>query len=504
MEYLVQMLDITKSFPGVLALDKIDFILKEGEVHVILGENGAGKSTLMKILSGVYEPNRGKIIIGSNEFSKLTPKLSAQNGIAIIYQELSCINELSVYENIFVGKLLTKKVLGKRVIDKKAMIDKARGLLSLVGLNINPCTLMDELSVSQKQMVEIAKALSTNSKVIIMDEPTSSLTLEETKNLFNIIKNLKSKGIGIVYISHKLDEIKQIGDRVTILKDGKYVDTKNVNETDIEELISLMVGRELKQKYIQTKKQRRKHGEALLTVENLNRADSKVKNINFELYKGEILGFAGLIGSGRTELMSALFGADKATGKITFDGKEYKLKNTYNAIKNDIAMLTENRRKTGIFQNFDVCKNISSGWLIKKSFFQGMFGLTNVKRERELALKYSKDLKVKCSSISQNICDLSGGNQQKAIIAKWLAADANLFIFDEPTRGIDVGAKSEIYGIMRSLTDQGKGIMMVSSEMPELLMVCDRIIVFREGEISAVLTSDEASEEKIMLAAAQH
>ena len=504
MDYLVKMKGITKKFPGVLALDNINFDLKSGEVHVILGENGAGKSTLMKILSGVYQPDEGTIIINDKEYSSLTPKKSSEYGIEIIYQELSCIDELSIYENIFVGKLLTKKVLGKKFIDIKAMKAKARELLDIVGLNVKTTLIMEELSVSQKQLVEIAKALSANAKVIIMDEPTSSLTIEESRNLFKIIKDLKAKGIGIIYISHKLGEIKQIGDRVTVLKDGKYVATKNVAETEIEQMINLMVGRELKSKYMQGIKELKKFDKVLLKVEDFTRLDNKVKNVNFELYEGEILGFAGLIGAGRTELMSALFGADKAKGKVWFDGKEYKVKNTYQAIKQNIAMLTESRRQTGIFQNFEVWRNISSGWLIKKSKGKGLIGLTNVNEERKIAKKYEKALNIKCSSIDQNITDLSGGNQQKAIVGKWLAANAKIFIFDEPTRGIDVGTKSDIYNIMNSLTQEGKSIMMVSSELPELLLVCDRIIVFREGEISAVITCDEATEQKIMTAAAKY
>lgn len=504
MDSLVKMQGITKKFPGVLALSNINFDLKSGEVHVILGENGAGKSTLMKILSGVYEPDEGLIIINGNEYSSLTPKKSSDNGIEIIYQELSCINDLPIYENIFVGKLLTKKILGKKIVDVKAMKAKARELLDMVGLDIKTTATIGELSVSQKQLVEIAKALSAEAKVIIMDEPTSSLTIEETKNLFRIISDLKSKGLGIIYISHKLGEIKQIGDRITILKDGKYITTKNVVDMNIEEMINLMVGRELKTKYTQGKREYIKRDKVLLKVENLTRADNKVKDVSFELYEGEILGFAGLIGAGRTELMSALYGAEKAKGKIWFDGKEYKLKNTYHAIKNEIAMLTESRRQTGIFQNFEVWRNISSGWLIKKSKGKGLLGLTNVNEERKIAGKYKEALNIKCSSIDQNISDLSGGNQQKAIVAKWLAAGAKIFIFDEPTRGIDVGTKSDIYNIMNTLTKEGKSILMVSSELPELLLVCDRIIVFRDGQISAIITCDQATEENIMTAAAKY
>lgn len=502
MSCLVEMKNITKRFPGVVALEGIDFQLMPGEVHVLLGENGAGKSTLMKILSGVYEPSEGTIILDGIEYPRLTPKESADNKISIIYQELSLIDELSIGENIFVGKLPTKKYLGMDLVDYSYIEKRTKELLKKVGLNRNPLVIVGELAISEKQQVEIAKALAAEARIIIMDEPTSSLTIEETNNLFNIIRQLKREGVGIVYISHKLKEIKEIGDKVTILKDGKYVGTKNIENVEVGELVTMMVGRELKEKYLSSSRERRGTGEVIFKIENLMRDDSKIKNVSFELYKGEILGFAGLIGSGRTELMNVIFGADKVkSGNVYLFGEKLDIKNPYEAIKKGMALVTENRRETGFLHNFDICKNISIAPLVKNSKLGGIWGLLNKNKETKYALEQTGSLKIKCSTVNQNITELSGGNQQKVIIGKWLAAESNMIIFDEPTKGIDVGAKSEIYNIMRKLADDGKAIIMVSSEMPELLSVCDRIAVFREGEIKTVLSSDEATEEKIILAA---
>lgn len=502
MSYLVEMKNITKIFPGVVALKGINFQLMPGEVHVLLGENGAGKSTLMKILSGVYEPSEGTIILDGKEYPRLTPKESADNKISIIYQELSLIDELSIGENIFVGKLPTKKYLGMELVDYSYIEKRTKELLKKVGLNRDPSVIVEELAISEKQQVEIAKALAAEARIIIMDEPTSSLTIEETNNLFNIIRQLKREGVGIVYISHKLKEIKEIGDRVTILKDGQYVGTKNIQNVEVEELVTMMVGRELKEKYLSGSHVHKETGEVIFKIENLTRADNKVKNVSFKLYKGEILGFAGLIGSGRTELMNAIFRADKVkSGDMYLSGEKLNIKNPYEAIKKGMALVTENRRETGFFHNFEIWKNISIAPLVKNSKLGGIWGLLNKSKENKYAMEQKDSLRIKCSSVNQNITELSGGNQQKVIIGKWLAAESGMIIFDEPTKGIDVGAKSEIYNIMRKLADEGKAIIMVSSEMPELLSVCDRIAVFREGEIKTVLSSDEATEEKIILAA---
>lgn len=503
MNKLVQMKNIRKEFPGVIALDDISFDLNAGEVHLLLGENGAGKSTLMKILSGVYTPTHGTIVIEGKEYSKLTPEESGKRGISVIFQELSVINKLSIAENLFVGKLPTKKFLGSKVYDKKYAINKAKELMEMVGLNRTPTTLVDDLTISEKQLVEIAKALAADSKIIIMDEPTSSLTIEETGNLFRIIRRLKEHGVGMVYISHKLEEMKQIGDRVTVIKDGVTVGTKKMEEVaSEEEIVSMMVGRELKNKYFHTQHESHATKEVIFRAENISRKDNKVKNISFELYQHEILGLAGLVGAGRTELMNTIFaGESYSKGDIYLHGKKLKIKSPYYSIKNDIAMITENRRETGIIPNFEIWRNLALAKRLKGSKLGGIGGTIDKKKERVLAREQQEKVQIKCSSLNQLITELSGGNQQKVIIGKWLAANAKLIIFDEPTKGIDVGTKSEIYAIMRKLADQGIGIIMVSSEMPELLTVCDRIVVFGEGSIKGILSAKEATEEKILITA---
>lgn len=501
METLVEMKGVVKKFPGVTALSDISFTIKAGEVHVLLGENGAGKSTLMKILSGVYQPTEGKIIIGGKEYDKLTPKDSYENGISIIYQELSVINELSIQENLFVGKLPVKKVAGINLVDYAYINKKAKETLEKVGLKRDPKTIVEDISISEKQQVEIAKALVSNSKVIIMDEPTASLTNEEVNHLFKIVKQLKAEGKGIVFISHKMSEIVELGDRVTVLKDGTYVGTKEVDGVTVDELVTMMVGREIKNNYQNENDVDYEKEEVIFEVRDLNRKDGRAKNISFKLHRGEILGFAGLVGSGRSEMMNSIFGAEpKKTGQIFLNGKEIKIKSPYSAIKNGLAMVTENRRETGFFHNFDIKKNISILPFIKNSKADGLVGLTNSKFEKKCAQKERDDLRIKCASIDQGITELSGGNQQKVILGKWLAADSQIIIFDEPTKGIDIGSKSEIYILMRKLADQGKGVLVVSSELPELLAVCDTISVFKEGEIVKTFSHKDATEEKIILA----
>ena len=503
MEYLITMDNVTMKFPGVVALDQVSFSLKPGEVHVLLGENGAGKSTLMKILSGIYTPTSAEVTVCGKFFSRLTPKESAENGIAIIYQELSVINELSIAENIFVGKIPSKKILGAKIVDYAAINSIAKQLLSRIGLNRDPGMLLKDISISEKQQVEIAKALASNARIIIMDEPTSSLTIEETENLFRIIEQLKSEGIGIIYISHKLKEIKEIGDRVTVLKDGKNVDTREVKDVEPGDLVSMMVGRNLESKYNTAGKLTDfSSKEVIFSVEDMTRRDNKVRNISFDLHKGEILGFAGLIGAGRSELMEAIFGAKPISkGKMTLFGKPLTVKSPYQAVKEGIAFVTENRRETGFFQNFEIWREISVTYNLKRSKLFGFIGLTKYKKERKIAEVEEKRLNIRCTGIDQMTVNLSGGNQQKVIIAKWLAVDSELFIFDEPTKGIDVGAKSEIYSIVRQMVEEGKGVIMVSSELPELLSICDRIIVFRDGEISGILSGKDATEQSIMIAA---
>ncbi len=500
MQPLVIMKDVKKQFPGVTALDGISFDIMPGEVHVLLGENGAGKSTLMKILSGVHKPTDGKITINGTEFTALTPKDSRSCGISVIYQELSVINELSIQENLFVGRLPTKSAGPFRIIDQRTITDRAKELLDKVGLHRQPDTAVEELSISEKQQVEIAKALAADSKILIMDEPTTSLTSSEVRHLFAVIRQLKKEGRGIVFISHKLGEIMEIGDRVTVLKDGKYVGTRRISEVTQDDLVTMMVGRQISKNY-QHDSADFKNAPTIFEVRNLSRKDGKVKNVSFKLRRGEILGFSGLVGSGRSEMMNSIFGAEpKAQGKIFIDGKEAKTLSPFHSIKNGLAMVTENRRETGFFHNFSIKKNISVLPFIKASRFAGITGLTSNTDEDRWADEQKANLNIKCYSTSQGITELSGGNQQKVILGKWLAADSRIIIFDEPTKGIDVGSKGEIYALMRKLADEGKGILVVSSELPELLAVCDTIAVFREGEIVAVFEHAEATEEKIIAA----
>ena len=499
MEALVRMENVTKEFPGVKALDNISFDIMPGEVHILLGENGAGKSTLMKILSGVYQPTSGKIYLKGKEYDKLTPKDSYENGISIIYQELSVINELSILENLFVGKLPTKKVMGMTVVDYKLMNDKAKTVLEKVGIKRNPNTMVEDISISEKQQCEIAKALVSNADVIIMDEPTTSLTTSETEHLFSIIRQLKSEGKGIVYISHKMDEIKQIGDRVTVLKDGTYVGTRNVEDVSVDDMIKMMVGREIKGTYHNTDSEDLSKEPVVFEVKNITRKDRKVNNVSFTVHKGEILGFAGLVGSGRSELMNAIFGAEpRSAGEVYIYGQKADIKSPYDAIKNGLAMVTENRRETGFLDNFSIKQNISIVPFLKTSGMNGLTGLVDNKAEDQYAANEKADMNIKCRDVEQNITELSGGNQQKVILGKWMAADSKVVIFDEPTKGIDVGSKSEIYVLMRKLASEGKGVVMVSSELPELLSVCDRICVFRDGEIRMTYDISEATEEKIV------
>lgn len=499
MEPLIRMENIVKEFPGVRALDNISFDIMPGEVHVLIGENGAGKSTLMKILSGVYTPTSGKIICNGNEYSALSTKASYDEGIAIVYQELSVINELSILENLFVGKLPTKKVAGIPVVDYKFMREKAENILKKVGLNYSPDTMVGTLAMPDKQLTEIAKALVSDAKVIVLDEPTTSLTTAEVANLHRLVRELKAEGVGIVYISHKMSELHQIGDRITVLKDGGYVGTYPIEELSIDQLVALMVGREVSGTYLADPSVNVEEQPVIFEVKNITRADGSARNVSFQLHKGEILGFAGLVGAGRTETMEAIFGAaPKSDGQIFLNGKEIKVKNPYSAIKQGIGMLTEDRRKTGFAKNFSCKNNISLVPFIKTSTAGGAGGLLDFKKEKEWAEAQKASINIKCTSVEQMTVNLSGGNQQKVILGKWLAAESEVLIFDEPTKGIDVGSKSEIYVLMRRLANEGKGVIMVSSEQTELLSSCDRIAVFRGGELQEILLNADASEEKIV------
>lgn len=500
---VVSMKDIIKTFPGVIALNKINFDVKAGEVHVLLGENGAGKSTLMKVLSGVYQPDSGSITLNGKTYERLTPHISAEGGISIIYQELSVVNWLDIRENIFMGRLPKKKIGPISQIDYEKLDRDTEKLLEQVNLQTyKPTVSVGELGISEKQMVEIAKSVSFNAKVIVMDEPTSSLTDEEVKKLFVIIRRLKSEGKAIVFISHKLSEIAEIGDRITIMKDGGYVGTYNVKELTTDDMVRLMVGREIQGSYQHKLEEGYSFGETIFEVKGLTRKDEKVKNISFSLRKGEILGFSGLVGAGRSELMDAIFGASPIkSGEIYLNGKKINIKNPYSALKAGIGMLTENRRETGFFSNFSNRKNISIVKQLKKSKLDGILGTINEKEERRMAKEQHKALQIKWVDEEQLTLNLSGGNQQKVILGKWMAAGMKVLIFDEPTKGIDVGTKSEIYKLMRKLSDDGIGIIVVSSEMPELLGLCDRITVMSGGRITGEFEVREATEERLVKAA---
>jgi D-allose transport system ATP-binding protein len=502
MTSLIEMKNIRKEFPGVIALDNVSFDVKAGETHVLLGENGAGKSTLMKILSGAYQPTSGSIVINGREFSSLTPKESAREGISIIYQELSVVNEINIMENIFIGKIPVKKTFGLNLVDSAFMREKTCEVLERIGLNQKPETQVGELSISEKQMVEIAKAVAFDAKVIIMDEPTSSLTNAEVEKLFIIIRQLQKEGRGIIYISHRLAELKKIGNRVSVLKDGAYVGTKNIADTSIDELISMMVGRDIQERFNVSSEPRSKNAAPIFEVKNLTRKDEKVKNISFQLYEGEILGFSGLIGAGRSELMTAIYGAEPIKeGEIFLNGEKLNIKTTFNALKSGIALVTENRRETGFLKNFSIKENISIASYLKDSVLGGLIGLLDFAFENKIAKEQKEAMQIKSSSLEQNISELSGGNQQKVILGKWMASKPKVIIFDEPTKGIDVGTKSEIYKIMRRLAQEKIGVIMVSSELSELLGICDRILVFADGEITAQFNGREATEESLLKAA---
>lgn len=497
---IVEMRNINKSFPGVKALSNISFSVKPGEVHVLLGENGAGKSTLMKVLSGVYQPDSGSIVLNGVEHSKLNPRISREGGISIIYQELSVVNWLDIRENIFMGRMQSKKIGPVSTIDYAKLNQDTKKLLKQVNLDkYEPNKIASELSISEKQMLEIAKAISFDAKCIVMDEPTSSLTESEVKKLFEIIRDLKSKGIGIVFISHKLSEIKEIGDRISILKDGNYVGTWNVSDLSEEDMVRLMVGRELEKSY---QEGHGAFGEVVFEVKNLSRKDGKVRDFHMQVRKGEIVGLSGLVGAGRSEAMEAIFGAvPKTSGEILLEGKRLTIHTPYDALKNGIGLVTENRRETGFFQNFSNKRNISIASLLKRSKLGGVCGLIQEKSEKQMAEKAKLDLQIKWASDTQLTKNLSGGNQQKVILGKWISAGVKVLIFDEPTKGIDVGTKSEIYKMMRRLAESGIIVIVVSSEMPELLAVCDRIMVMADGKVRGEFDIAEATEEKLAMLA---
>lgn len=487
-EYIVEMKDICKSFPGVKALDQVSFDLKAGEVHALLGENGAGKSTLMKILSGVYQRDRGEILAFGNSVGNWDTSKAKEAGITIIHQELNMCKHLTVAENIFLG---SEKKKGLR-LDNRGMIAETRKLLERMKIDLDPETVVGDLAVSKQQMVEIAKALHSNAKVLIMDEPTSALTSNEIEELFKIIRNLKKQGCGIVYISHRLEELQHIVDRVTIMRDGTYITTMDFDNSRMDEIIACMVGREIKEKFPRVTCP---VGKKILEVKHLN-AGRMVRDVNFSLYEGEIVGVAGLMGAGRTEMTRAVFGVDpKESGEIYLDGKLVDIKVPIDAIRAGIVLAPEDRKKDGLCTRLSVGDNIA---LPNLDILTNRLGVVNAKKEREMISEAVKSLTIKLSNSNVNAGTLSGGNQQKVVVAKWLARNSRVVIFDEPTRGIDVAAKVEIYNLMNELKQQGIGVLFVSSEMPEVLGISDRILVMCDGRITGELDIKEATQDKIL------
>ena len=476
---------IEKSFPGVKALSNIDFSVKKGTVHVLCGENGAGKSTLMKIINGIYQPDKGQIFIDEKPVKINNPMQARNLGISMIFQEMNFVSEMTVEENIFLGRLPVTKF----GVNWKQVREYTQKLLKDENLPYAPDMKLKSLTVSDIQMLEIIKAISYQSDIIIMDEPTSAITQKEVEKLFAKIEELKAQGVSIVYISHKMDEIFKIADEITVIRDGEVVSSLPVHETDVNTVIAHMVGRELSGDF---PKEDVTIGETLLEAENFS--GEAFRDINFALRRGEIIGFAGLMGAGRTEVMRALFGLDKGHGTIKRAGQVTKIKNVRDSIKNGLVMLSEDRRRYGIIPVRSVSENATLSSL-KKIIYKGFW---HAKRERELVEKLFNRMEVKTPTLETPVQALSGGNQQKVILSKWMMVDPEILILDEPTRGIDVGAKYEIYKLMSEMAKEGKGIIMVSSELPELIGMCDRIYVMCKGTIAGHLTREEFSQESIM------
>ncbi|WP_286229477.1 sugar ABC transporter ATP-binding protein [Neobacillus mesonae] len=490
-EILLKMKGISKAFPGVQALSKVNLELKSGEVLALLGENGAGKSTLMKILTGIYQKDEGSILYQGKEIEVPDTKTAQNLGISIIHQELNLAPDLTVAQNIFIGR--EPKKAFNLLLDEKKLNDQAQELFDRLNIQLNPRERIGNLTVAKQQMVEIAKALSFDSKVLIMDEPTAALTDSEIDSLFTMIRKLRHDGVGIIYISHRMEELKKITDRVTIMRDGTYVGTVYTQETTVDQIISMMVGRQIYQN--QKPEIKNNSSEKVLEVKNLNRGTS-IKNVSFELRKGEILGFAGLMGAGRTEVARAIFGADKIdSGEITIKGQKVTIKSPTDAVYHGIGYLSEDRKQYGLMLEMDIKANVAIASM--QDFLSA--GFMKGSQISEQANEMVESLKIKTPSVHQLVKNLSGGNQQKVVIGKWLTRNSDILIFDEPTRGIDIGAKDEIYKLLNSLAEQGKSIIMISSELPEILRMSHRVIVMCEGRITGELINDEhISQESIM------
>ena len=496
LKYVLEMENISKEFPGVKALDDVQLKLKPGTVHALMGENGAGKSTLMKCLFGIYEKNSGKILLDGVEVNFKSTKEALENGVSMVHQELNQVLQRNVLDNIWLGRYPMKGFF----VDEKKMYNDTINIFKDLDIKVDPKKKVADLPIAERQMIEIAKAVSYKSKVIVMDEPTSSLTEKEVEHLFRIIKKLKESGVGIIYISHKMEEIKMISDEITILRDGKWISTNDVSKISTDQIISMMVGRDLTERF---PKKDNKAKEMILQVKNLTALNQpSIQDVSFELYKGEILGIAGLVGSKRTEIVETIFGMrPKEHGEILLHGKSVKNKSPEDAIKNGFALVTEERRSTGIFSMLDVAFNSVISNLDR---YKNKFRLLKNK-DMEKDTKWIVDsMRVKTPSYTTKIGSLSGGNQQKVIIGRWLLTEPEVLMLDEPTRGIDVLAKFEIYQLMIDLAKKDKGIIMISSEMPELLGVTDRILVMSNGRVAGIVKTSETNQEEIMELSAKY
>jgi ribose transport system ATP-binding protein len=489
-EFVLEMRSIVKEFPGVRALDHVDFNLHKGEVHVLVGENGAGKSTLIKILSGAYRMNDGEVIIDGRSVEITKPADAGDLGIFTIYQEIMLVPPLSVAENIFLGELQT----GAGLVNWEEVRKKSRELLDNIGAhNIQVNARLKDLGVAQQQLVAIARALRRETRILIMDEPTSSLTPSEIEQLFNTIRSLKSQGVAIIYISHRLEEVVQIGDRITVMRDGKVIGTLPAKDAERSTIIRMMVGRDV---LVEPRESRLQAGEPILRVEHFSKS-GKLHDISFDIKRGEVVGLAGLIGAGRTELARALFGADTGgVGDVYLDGRPIRIKSPYDAITSGIALVPENRKTQGIVGVLSVQVNLMLAY--GNRHYQGLLDFGT---DKEITKEYISKLSIRTPTAAKRIMELSGGNQQKVILARWLCMTLKVLILDEVTRGIDVGAKAEIYKFIDELASSGYGILMISSELPEILTLSDRILVMHEGHLTGEFTRQEATQEKIMLKA---
>jgi len=490
-EYLLEMKNVCKSFPGVKALQNVDFQLRSGEIHALLGENGAGKSTLIKVLGGIYIPEEGEIYIDGQKVDINGVNAARDNGISIIHQELVQVPHMTVAENIFLGR----EIMGSFGVDTRKMVAESQKMLDRFDLGINAASEIYDLSIAQQQMVEIVKAISFNCKILVMDEPTSSISDREVEQLFDIMRNLARQGVGIIYISHKMSELNEVCDRVTVLRDGTYVGTRVVAETPRDELIAMMVGRELSNYYT---RDHVKDTPVFFRCEHIDdgkKHHKRVNDVTFEVRQGEIVGFAGLVGAGRSETMQCIFGLTPGSkGTVTMDGKALNIKTPVDAMKQGISLVPENRKVEGLYHVQSVAFN--STIEVLHEFINKL--MVNAKRETEITQEYIDKMHTKTPSHEQSVTNLSGGNQQKVMIGRWLATHPKLLILDEPTRGVDVGAKAEIYEIMNELTKQGVSIIMISSELPEIINMADRVYVMYDGRITGCIDYENVSQEAIM------